>query len=128
MQPARCTRTRARRVSDTHALVLWQWFGFRVVDDVHFGGSWAPAGNAAANNLTAQGWPWFGDEMELLVDARPSATAGAGAGGSNVVGNASQWQMVCNTVKSRLGGWGVGGLMEGEPRNDGGKAWGRDLR
>ncbi len=33
-----------------------------------------------------------------------------------VIGNASQWQMVANTYKSRLGGIGVGGLLEGEPR------------
>ena len=31
--------------------------------------------------------------------------------------------MVVNTIKSRLGGYGTGGLMEGEPRNDGGAAW-----
>ena len=33
-----------------------------------------------------------------------------------MAGNASQWQMVCSLGKSRLGGIGVGGLCEGEPR------------
>ena len=35
----------------------------------------------------------------------------------NVVGNETEWQMVMNLQKSRLGGIGVGGLMEGEPRS-----------
>ena len=39
-----------------------------------------------------------------------------------VGGNGSQWQMVVNTFKSRLGGLGVGGLMEGEPRQSS-QAW-----
>ena len=35
---------------------------------------------------------------------------------------ASKWQIVCNLTKSRLGGVGKGGLLEGEPRKDQ-KAW-----
>ena len=53
----------------------------------------------------------FGDEMEILVNAQPSrAPAGV------IAGNASQWQMCVNTAKSRLGGFGVPGLIEAEPR------------
>ena len=34
------------------------------------------------------------------------------------VGNGSSFQMVCNLTKSRKGGVGKGGLLEGEPRSD----------
>jgi SSS family solute:Na+ symporter len=38
------------------------------------------------------------------------------AGSENAAGNGFSWQMVCNLTKSRKGGIGVGGLLEGEPR------------
>ena len=85
-----------------------------MTDDILYGvdtKSFQPAGNPQARLLNRTGWPWFGDEMELLLNARPDDASAKG-----VVGNASQWQMVVNTIKSRLGGYGVGGLMEGEPR------------
>ena len=73
-------------------------------------------GNPNATELTQQGWPWFGDELEILIDA-------TGRGGNyGVAGNASEWQMVFNSGKSRLGGIGVPGLCEGEPRSSNG-AW-----
>jgi SSS family solute:Na+ symporter len=66
--------------------------------------------------LNQSGFPWFGDEMELLLDAAgPPAQCTPKSPG--VVGNESEWQMVLNLEKSRLGGLGVGGLMEGEPRS-----------
>ncbi|MFQ6096798.1 MAG: sodium/myo-inositol cotransporter, partial [Armatimonadota bacterium] len=37
-------------------------------------------------------------------------------GDENAAGDGSSWQMVCNLTKSRKGGIGVGGLLEGEPR------------
>jgi solute:Na+ symporter, SSS family len=92
------------------------YFGFRVEDDVLYGyqtPSWLPSGNPSANNLTQEGWPWFGDEMELLLN--PGNLSGYS--NTTVPGNASAWQMVCNLHKSRLGGIGVGGLLEGEPRS-----------
>ena len=53
----------------------------------------------------------FGDEIEILVNAQPGWTPSG-----VIAGNASQWQMCVNTAKSRLGGLGVPGLIEAEPR------------
>lgn len=75
---------------------------------------WTPPGNPAANNLTQQGWPWFGDENEVLLSG---ATPAWPADNATVNGSTISWQMVCNSGKSRLGGVGVGGLLEGEPRS-----------
>ena len=55
---------------------------------------------------------WFGDEMELLINAPNTWSAN-----EDVAGNGASWQMVCNFSKSRRGGIGVGGLLEGEPRS-----------
>jgi len=92
------------------------YFAFAVQDDLLYGFQterWLPNGNPSANNLTQQGWPWFGDEVEILLN--PSDTWNAL--NQSVSGNGSSWQMVCNLGKSRLGGIGVGGLLEGEPRS-----------
>ena len=67
-------------------------------------------------NLTRDGWPWFGDEIELLINAGPRWKADESA-----AGNGFSWQMVCNLTKSRMGGVGDGGLLEGEPRSDPGR-------
>ena len=88
----------------------------RVLDDVLYAldtPAWTPAGNPGANALNRSGWPWFGDESELLFSAQPPQDAP----NTSVAGNGSQWQMVFNRHKSRLGGLGVGGLLEGEPRS-----------
>lgn len=102
------------------------YLGFNVTDDTPYdtpasGGAWLPAGNPQANNITREGWPWFGDEMELLLNAQPRLTPPA-ARKLSVVGNASQWQMVANVGKSQLGGMGKGGLLAGEPRSSA-EAW-----
>lgn len=91
------------------------YFAFRVVDDVLYGidtERWLPEKNPKAHELTPEGWPWFGDEMELLIHA-----ANRWQAEENAAGDGSSWQMVCNLTKSRLGGVGVGGLLEGEPRS-----------
>jgi solute:Na+ symporter, SSS family len=49
--------------------------------------------------------------MELLINASNQWKGQEGA-----AGDGSSWQMVCNLTKSRKGGVGVGGLLEGEPR------------
>lgn len=93
------------------------FFAFRIRDDLLYGRQterWLPAGNPSANNLTRAGWPWFGDEMELLFSALPPSAAPVNA---TPAGNGTSWQMVINSDKSRLGGAGVGGLLEGEPRS-----------
>lgn len=90
------------------------WFAFDVTDDVLYGidtDRWLPEKNALAHELTPQGWPWFGDEMEILINA-----ANTWEGDENARGSGHSWQMVCNLTKSRLGGIGTGGLLEGEPR------------
>lgn len=91
------------------------YFAFEVVDDVLYGidtPRWLPSNNAKAHELTREGWPWFGDEMELLINA-----ANKWSGNENAAGDGSSWQMVVNLTKSRLGGVGKGGLLEGEPRS-----------
>ncbi len=95
---------------DDHRL----YFAFEVSDDVLYGidtPRWLPTKNPAAHELSPQGWPWFGDEMEVLINA-----SNAWQGDENARGDGQSWQMVCNLTKSRLGGIGIGGLLEGEPR------------
>jgi SSS family solute:Na+ symporter len=91
------------------------YFAFDVTDDILYGietSRWLPKENAKAHELTPAGFPWFGDEIELLINA-----ANKWVGHEGAAGNGSSWQMVCNLTKSRLGGVGTGGLLEGEPRN-----------
>ncbi len=98
------------------------YFAFRVTDDVLYGidtPRWLPDENPKAHELTREGFPWFGDEIEILINARPT---GKEPDSANAAGDGSSWQMVCNLTKSRLGGVGVGGLLEGEPRSSA-KAW-----
>ncbi len=90
-------------------------FAFKITDDVLYGidtPPWLPEVNSRAHELTREGYPWFGDEMGLLINASNRWKEGEGAGG-----NGAFWQMVCNLTKSRLGGMGIGGLLEGEPRS-----------
>jgi SSS family solute:Na+ symporter len=91
------------------------YFAFDVTDDILYGidtPRWIPTGFPKVHELTPEGFPWFGDEMELLIGADNSVPRG-----ENAEGNGRSWQMVCNLTKSRLGGIGVGGLLEGEPRS-----------
>ncbi len=96
------------------------YFAFEVVDDVLYGidtRRWLPDNNALAHELSPKGWPWFGDEMELLINA-----SNRWRGDESAAGDGMSWQMVCNLTKSRKGGVGSGGLLEGEPRRSE-KAW-----
>jgi SSS family solute:Na+ symporter len=96
------------------------YFAFDVTDDVLYGidtPRWLPEENARAHELSRRGYPWFGDEMELLINA-----SNRWSGDREAAGNGSSWQMVCNLTKSRKGGVGIGGLLEGEPRSRR-KAW-----
>jgi len=92
----------------------WLYFAFDITDDVLYGiatDRWLPKENPRAHELSREGYPWFGDEMELLLNA-----SNQWKGDEDVSGDGSSWQMVCNLTKSRLGGIGKGGLLEGEPR------------
>lgn len=92
------------------------YFGFNITDNLLFSlqaPPWLPAGNPAAENLTTAGWPWFGDEMEILINA-PNAYDSPW---DEPLGEPGIFQLVCNLHKSRLGGMGVGGMLEGEPRS-----------
>ena len=103
------------------------YLGFNITDDLLHGvqtAHWAPPANPQVDALNQSGWPWFGDEMEILLNAAgppdecaPSDPSKPHDGGIEVVGNETEWQMVLNLAKSRLGGVGVGGLLEGEPRD-----------
>lgn len=91
------------------------YFAFEITDDVLYGidtGRWLPTENPGAHTLSREGFPWFGDELELLLNAGRSPDSDA-----DPVGDGRSWQMVCNLTKSRLGGIGTGGLLEGEPRS-----------
>ena len=91
-------------------------FAISVTDDRIYGVDtlrWLPPENPRAHDLTQEGFPWFGDEVEILINAR-----NRWIGNESAEGNGGAWQMVCNATKSRLGGVGVGGLLEGEPRSD----------
>ena len=117
------------RTTDPRDLSLRGWvkhdgkrlyFAFEVTDDVLYGidtPRWLPDENAKAHALAPEGYPWFGDEMELLINA-----ANRWVANENAAGDGSSWQMVCNLTKSRLGGMGKGGLLEGEPRRNP-RAW-----
>jgi SSS family solute:Na+ symporter len=90
------------------------YFAFSITDDVLYGidtPRWLPEVNPKAHELTREGFPWFGDEMELLINASNKWKSSESA-----AGNGESWQMVCNLTKSRLGGVGKAGLLEGEPR------------
>ncbi|MBM3783274.1 MAG: hypothetical protein FJW30_02885 [Acidobacteria bacterium] len=92
------------------------YFAFDVTDDVLYGidiPRWIPKENPKVHELTRDGFPWFGDEMEILIDANNKWKAD-----ESVAGNGQSWQMVCNLTKSRLGGVGKGGILEGEPRRE----------
>jgi hypothetical protein len=94
------------------------YFAFDVTDDVLYGidiPSWLPDENPNVHELTRQGYPWFGDGLELLINASYKWSR---EDGQNNSGDGSSWQMVCNTTKSRLGGVGKGGLLEGEERSN----------
>lgn len=96
------------------------YFAFDVTDDQLYAldtPRWLPARYPKAHNLTREGFPWFGDEIEILLNAAHRWT-----GDEDAAGNGSSWQMVCNLTKSRRGGVGTGGLLEGEPRRDP-RAW-----
>ena len=106
------------------------YFGFQIVDDVLYGidtPRWLPQVNPKAHDLTPEGFPWFGDEMELLINATNKWT-----GKQSAAGDGTSWQMVCNLTKSRRDGVlaanglpafsGRSCLLEGEPRKDL-KAW-----
>jgi SSS family solute:Na+ symporter len=93
------------------------YFAFEISDDVLYGidtERWLPDENPKAHDLTRDGYPWFGDEMEILINARGDWQDEK----ASAAGNGASSQMVCNLTKSRLGGIGVGGLMEGEPRRE----------
>lgn len=90
------------------------YFAFDVTDDVLYGidtPRWLPSNNPKAHDLTREGFPWFGDEVEVLINA-----TNRWSGREDSAGNGTSWQMVCNLTKSRTGGVGAGGILEGEPR------------
>lgn len=93
------------------------YFAFDVSDDVLYGfdiDRWLPENNPKANELSREGWPWFGDGVEIMLN--PTFTWDSN-GKKTCKGDGSSWQVVVSTHKSRLGGIGAGGLLEGEPRS-----------
>jgi SSS family solute:Na+ symporter len=98
------------------------FFAFDVTDDVVYGFDtprWLPQDKPHAHELTPRGYPWFGDGVELLVNADNRWDAADGVPNR---GDSTSWQMVASTHKSRVGGVGRGGLLEGEERKNP-RAW-----
>lgn len=97
------------------------YFAFEITDDLLYAidtPRWLPKENPKAHEYidgkpSRDAFPWFGDEMEILLNATNTWKADESA-----AGNGQSWQMVVNLTKSRLGGLGKGGLLEGEPRRD----------
>ena len=92
------------------------YFAFDVTDDTLYGidtERWKPLKNPNVHELTPEGFPWWGDGLEILMNPAYEWDAKNSHG---AVGDGSSWQMVVSTHKSRLGGSGKSGLMEGEPR------------
>jgi hypothetical protein len=94
------------------------YFAFDITDDVLYAvetDRWVPDENPKhVHNFTKAGFPWFGDGIELLINASytwPTQT------GTFNYGDARSWQVVCNHSKSLLGGLDAGGLIQGEQRD-----------
>lgn len=99
---------------DGHDLYL----AFDVTDDVLYGietERWLPKENAKAHDFSRESFPWFGDGVELLINAAYQWSQEDKQFNS---GTGSSWQMVCNATKSLLGGIGKGGLIQGENRSN----------
>lgn len=93
------------------------YFAFDITDDLLYGidtSRWLPKENPKAHELTREGFPWFGDGVEVLINAENQWSE---KDGELNKGNGKSWQMVASTHKSRLGGIGVAGLLEGEERS-----------
>ena len=94
------------------------YVAYDVTDNVIYGFDierWNPEENDDPHQMTGEGWPWFGDGVELMVNAENRWLEEDGEGAK---GNGLSWQMVASTHKSWLHGVGRGGLMQGEPRTD----------
>lgn len=95
------------------------YFAFDITDDVLYGvdtDRWVPDENPEnVHDFSKAGFPWFGDGIELLINA--SYTWPKEVGTFNY-GDARSWQVVCNHTKSLLGGIGKGGLIQGEQRDN----------
>ncbi|MGH9657604.1 MAG: hypothetical protein ACRD96_03610, partial [Bryobacteraceae bacterium] len=66
------------------------YFAFVITDDVLYGidtPRWLPKENPKAHDLTPEGFPWFGDEMELLINA-----SNQWSGNESAAGNGASWQ------------------------------------
>lgn len=93
------------------------YFAFDVTDDVIYGrdiAAWLPEGNAKAHELSQNGWPWFADGIEIFLNPQNQWNSTTK---KETKGDGASWKVVCSSYKSRLGGVGVAGLMEGEPRS-----------
>ncbi|MDO6695315.1 sodium/solute symporter [Aliiglaciecola sp. 3_MG-2023] len=93
------------------------YFAFDVNDNLLYGFDtkrWLPNENDKAHELTRDGFPWFGDGVEVLINAENQWRE---EDEELNKGNGHSWQMVVSTHKSRLNGIGQGGLLEGEERS-----------
>ncbi|RPH92795.1 MAG: hypothetical protein EHM72_16940 [Calditrichaeota bacterium] len=93
------------------------YFAFDITDDTLYGidiDAWLPDGNALAHELSPQGWPWFADGVEIFLNPENQWN---NTTKKETKGDGASWKIVCSSYKSRLGGVGIPGLLEGEPRS-----------
>ncbi len=115
----------AAKVTDPADLSMQGWvkhdgdylyFAFDVTDNVIYGTDtepWLSDKNLQAHELTQDGWPWFADGIEIFLNPENEWN---NSKKERTKGDGTSWKMVSSTYKSRLGGVGTPGLLEGEPR------------
>ena len=94
------------------------YFAFDVTDDVIYGidiERWIPDLNPLVHEHSQNGWAWFGDSIEIMMNAENKWDT---TKWENCKGDGTSWQMVASTHKSWNGGIGVPGMSGGEPRVD----------
>ncbi|OHB54035.1 MAG: hypothetical protein A2Y12_13050 [Planctomycetes bacterium GWF2_42_9] len=114
-------------VLDTNDLFIKVWakhdgnnlfFAFKVNDDILYAidtPRWLPDENPNAHDFTLNFWPWFGDGVELCINADNMWST---KDNTYNTGDGRSWQIVCNLTKSLIGGLGKGGLIQGEQRDN----------
>lgn len=99
---------------DGHSLFI----ALNVTDDVLFlEPEWTPPGNSNVDDFNATGWPWWGDDVELVLNALDTPHANCSVNCS-VSGSPRSWQMATNLHKRVLHGAQQfePGIMPSEPR------------
>ena len=99
---------------DGHSL----FFALNISDNIiYLHPQWTPPGNSAVDEFNASGWPWWGDDVELIINSLDTPSANCSVN-CTVSGNTHSWQMATNLHKRALNGVQQfePGIMPSEPR------------